>query len=166
MLHPSSLCHPSPVTVGRRWGVIVACAVFCVGVALQTASISVPVFAVGRVFAGLGVGMASCLVPRYQSECAPKWIRGAVVACYQWAITIGLLVAAVVVNATQNFSDASSYRIPINPNHRLDGWAGFGRLPESLGRKPFFAGNCLPHIGTNNNCLSSFCLIKTCTQKP
>jgi hypothetical protein len=35
------------------------------------------------------------------------------VACYQWAITIGLLVAAIVVNATQDINNASSYRIPI-----------------------------------------------------
>ncbi|KNE87698.1 hypothetical protein PSTG_18911, partial [Puccinia striiformis f. sp. tritici PST-78] len=57
--------------------------------------------------------MTSCLVPMYQSECAPKWIRGAVVACYQWAITIGLLVAAIVVNATKDIDNASAYRIPI-----------------------------------------------------
>ncbi|WAQ88257.1 hypothetical protein PtA15_9A384 [Puccinia triticina] len=37
-----------------------------------------------------------------------------------------------------------------NPNHRLDGWAGFGRLPESLGRKPFRVGNRLPHISISN----------------
>ena len=42
-----------------------------------------------------------------------KWIRGAVVACYLWSITIGLLVAGIVVSATQNIDNASSYRIPI-----------------------------------------------------
>lgn len=34
-------------------------------------------------FAGLGVGGTSCLVPMYQSECAPKHIRGGIVAAYQ-----------------------------------------------------------------------------------
>ena len=28
-----------------------------------------------RIFAGWGVGMVSILVPMYQSECSPKWIR-------------------------------------------------------------------------------------------
>lgn len=42
-----------------------------------------------------------------------KWIRGAVVACYQWAITIGLLFAAVVVKFTKERPDATCYRIPI-----------------------------------------------------
>ncbi|KAH9815798.1 general substrate transporter [Melampsora americana] len=107
------LAYPFGDILGRRWGVIASCAIFCIGVALQTASTTIPVFAVGRVFAGLGVGLTSCLVPMYQSECAPKWIRGAVVAAYQWAITIGLLIAAVVVNATKDRPDPSCYRIPI-----------------------------------------------------
>lgn len=54
-----------------------------------------------------------CLVPLYQSETAPKWIRGVIVGCYQLAITIGLLLAAVVDNATQGRADTGSYRIPI-----------------------------------------------------
>lgn len=34
--------------------------------------------------------------------------------------------------------------------HRLDGWAGFGRLPDSLGRKPFRVGNRLPNINLDS----------------
>ncbi|KAF5350211.1 hypothetical protein D9758_007861 [Tetrapyrgos nigripes] len=99
--------------IGRRYGIIIGCCVFNIGVAMQTASTAVPLFSAGRVFAGLGVGIVSCLVPMYQSECAPKWIRGAIVACYQWAITIGLLVAAIVNNATKDMDSHAAYRIPI-----------------------------------------------------
>lgn len=49
----------------------------------------------------------------YQSECAPKHIRGAIVAAYQWMITIGLLIAAVIVNGTKDIDGAACYRIPI-----------------------------------------------------
>jgi SP family sugar:H+ symporter-like MFS transporter len=49
----------------------------------------------------------------YQSETAPKWIRGVIVGSYQFAITIGLLLAAIVNNSTQNRMDSGSYRIPI-----------------------------------------------------
>lgn len=49
----------------------------------------------------------------YQSECAPKWIRGAVVSCYQWAITIGILLASVFNNATKNRQNHSAWQIPI-----------------------------------------------------
>ncbi|KAH9472019.1 hypothetical protein Pst134EA_002648 [Puccinia striiformis f. sp. tritici] len=127
------LAYPIGDRYGRRIGIMIACAIFSVGVALQTASSTIPLFVVGRVFAGLGVGVASCLVPMYQSECAPKWIRGGVVACYQWAITIGLLVASVTVNATKDFDSANSYRIPIGIQFV---WAailviGLTVLPES-----------------------------------
>ncbi|KAL1691222.1 general substrate transporter [Schizophyllum commune] len=98
--------------IGRKWGTVFSCLVFCVGVAMQTGSTSIALYVVGRVFAGLGVGLVSTLVPMYQSECAPKWIRGAVVSGYQWTITIGLLLAAIVNNATKNRDDASSWRIP------------------------------------------------------
>jgi sugar porter (SP) family MFS transporter len=57
--------------------------------------------------------MVSALIPLYQSETAPKWIRGTVVGAYQWAITIGLLIAAIVDNATKDRDDTGSYRIPI-----------------------------------------------------
>ncbi len=52
-------------------------------------------------------------VPLYQSETAPKWIRGFIVGAYQWAITIGLLLAAIVNNATANRDDTGCYRIPV-----------------------------------------------------
>lgn len=42
----------------------------------------------------------------YQSETLPKWIRGAVVGCYQLCITIGLFLAAIVNYATQHRNDS------------------------------------------------------------
>ncbi|EGN96652.1 hypothetical protein SERLA73DRAFT_140303 [Serpula lacrymans var. lacrymans S7.3] len=104
---------PAADILGRKWGIIFSGLVFCIGVAMQTASTAMPLFVVGRVFAGLGVGLISVLIPMYQSECSPKWIRGAVVSAYQWAITIGLLLASVVNNATQARNNHSSYQIPI-----------------------------------------------------
>jgi len=91
-------------------GLIFACLIFSIGVAFQTAATEIALFVVGRVVAGLGVGLVSCLVPMYQSECSPKWIRGAVVSCYQWAITIGLLLAACANEGQKDKPDASGYR--------------------------------------------------------
>jgi SP family sugar:H+ symporter-like MFS transporter len=118
---------------GRKWSIVFACLVFSVGVAMQTAAVHIPLFVVGRVIAGLGVGIVSCLVPLYQSECSPKWIRGAVVALYQWAITIGILLASVINNATQARASHAAYRIPISVQFV---WAfilavGMAVLPES-----------------------------------
>lgn len=47
---------------------------------------------VGRIVAGISVGIASAIVPVYQAEIAPKEIRGRVVSLQQWAITWGILI--------------------------------------------------------------------------
>ncbi|KAJ9490736.1 hypothetical protein VN97_g2518 [Penicillium thymicola] len=104
---------PVADTVGRRWGMIIESVVFVFGVILQTISTSIPLFVAGRFFAGLGVGLLSATIPLYQSETAPKWIRGTIVGAYQLAITIGLLLAAIVNNATKDRDDTGCYRIPI-----------------------------------------------------
>ncbi|KAK3074176.1 Plasma membrane low glucose sensor [Teratosphaeriaceae sp. CCFEE 6253] len=108
------LAAPLADSVGRKLGLISSCGiVFNLGVILQTASTAQPMFIAGRFFAGLGVGLVSAQIPLYQSETAPAWIRGAIVGCYQLAITIGLFLAAIVNYSTQNRPNSSSYRIPI-----------------------------------------------------
>lgn len=57
--------------------------------------------------------LTRCTVPLYQSETAPKWIRGTIVGAYQLAITLGLLLAAIVNNSTKNRVDTGCYRIPV-----------------------------------------------------
>lgn len=104
---------PIADTLGRRFGMIFNTGVFTLGVILQCAATAIPMLVAGRFFAGLGVGLLSATIPLYQSETAPKWIRGTIVGCYQWAITIGLLIAAIVLNSTKNRNDTGSYRIPI-----------------------------------------------------
>lgn len=100
--------------LGRRIGLILSCAlVFNLGVIMQTAATSQPLFIAGRFFAGFGVGLVSAMIPMYQSETSPKWIRGTVVGAYQLAITIGLFLAAIVNNSTQHRNDTGSYRIPV-----------------------------------------------------
>ncbi|SCU77367.1 LANO_0A00188g1_1 [Lachancea nothofagi CBS 11611] len=100
-------------TLGRRLGLIISTIIFTVGVVLQIAATEQNLLIVGRVIAGAGVGVLSAIVPLYQAEASPKWIRGAVTSCYQWAITIGLLLAACVNQGTHARNDTGSYRIPI-----------------------------------------------------
>jgi MFS family permease len=83
------LAAPTADILGRKYGLMASAAiVFNLGVILQVASTTQPLFIAGRFFAGLGVGLISAIVPLYQSETAPKWIRGTIVGAYQWAITI------------------------------------------------------------------------------
>ena len=44
---------------------------------------------------------------------APKAVRGALVAGYQFCITIGILLASVVVYVTKDIDNTGQYRIPI-----------------------------------------------------
>lgn len=99
--------------IGRRPTVMLSCLVFAFGVAIQVASANVGTLVAGRVIAGLGVGGVSSTVILYVSEISPKKVRGMLVSIYQWAITIGLLVAACVDEGTKNMNNRSSYRIPI-----------------------------------------------------
>lgn len=99
---------------GRKYGIALSCLIpFNLGVALQVAATSQPLFIAGRFFAGLGVGLVSVQVPMYQAETLPAWIRGFVIGSYQLCITIGLLLASLVNYATQNRADSGSYRIPL-----------------------------------------------------
>jgi len=107
------LAAPFADSLGRKWSIVVSCLVFTVGIALQTAAAALPVFVVGRVFGGLGIGLASTLVPLYQSECSPKWIRGAIISFYQWVIALGILISNVLTNTTKDRPNHSAYRIPI-----------------------------------------------------
>jgi predicted MFS family arabinose efflux permease len=47
----------------------------------------------------------------YQSECSPKNIRGLIVGMYQLAITIGALLAAIVLNSTKNENSHAAWRV-------------------------------------------------------
>jgi MFS family permease len=47
---------------------------------------------VGRLIAGGGVGFISAIIILYMSEIAPKKVRGALVAGYQFCITIGIVL--------------------------------------------------------------------------
>ncbi len=59
-----------------------------------------------RFLGGLGIGMASMLCPLYIAEIAPPERRGRLVAFYQVAITLGILVAYFVDAALLRLSDA------------------------------------------------------------
>jgi sugar porter (SP) family MFS transporter len=103
------------------------------GVILQVASAGLGLIVAGRLIAGIGVGFESAIVILYMSEICPKKVRGALVAGYQFAITLGLLISACVNYGVQNRTDSGEYRIPIGIQFA---WGiilgtGIAMLPES-----------------------------------
>ncbi|OBT64847.1 hypothetical protein VE03_06428 [Pseudogymnoascus sp. 23342-1-I1] len=99
--------------LGRRRALMIAVGVFSIGVTLQVASMALPLYVAGRFVAGVGVGMISVIVPLYQSEMAPKWVRGVLVSTYQLAITVGLLIAAMVEYLSNGINGPASFQIPV-----------------------------------------------------
>jgi sugar porter (SP) family MFS transporter len=102
--------------IGRKWTVIAGCAIYMLGVVIQMITgpgHGLGVIVAGRLIAGLGVGFESAVVILYMSEICPRKVRGALVAGYQFCITIGILLASCVDYATENRNDTGSYRIPI-----------------------------------------------------
>ncbi|KAH8671343.1 general substrate transporter [Xylariales sp. PMI_506] len=99
--------------IGRRFTVVAGCAIFLVGVILQTASAGLGLIVAGRLVAGFGVGFVSAILILYMSEIAPRKVRGAIVSGYQFCVTIGLLLASAIDYGTQDRTDSGSYRIPI-----------------------------------------------------
>jgi len=69
----------------------------------------------------------------YQSECAPKSVRGLIVGLYQLAITIGALLSGIVLNATKDEQTHASWRTPIAVQFAWAAILGGGMLllPES-----------------------------------
>ncbi|KAF7540799.1 hypothetical protein G7Z17_g12101 [Cylindrodendrum hubeiense] len=76
----------------RKVALQISCILWIIGSTIQTAAQNVGMLCTGRVIAGFCVGIASAIVPVYQSEIAPKEIRGRVVSFQQWAITWGILI--------------------------------------------------------------------------
>jgi len=102
--------------IGRKWTVILGCLIYLIGCVIQMITgLGDPLGAIvaGRLIAGIGVGFESAIVILYMSEICPRKVRGALVAGYQFCITIGIMLASCVVYATQNRSDTGQYRIPI-----------------------------------------------------
>lgn len=90
--------------MGRRKVMITASIFFALGSFEQAASQVVRELVLGRLLVGLGVGMASMVVPTYLGECAPPSIRGRIVAINSLLITGGQVIAYVV--------DAAFYSLP------------------------------------------------------
>lgn len=103
--------------IGRRISVCLWSIVVSVGFVIQVASDDSWVqVMIGRLVAGWGVGALSLLVPMYQAETAPPWIRGALVCTYQLFITLGIFLAACFNYGTYEHQqdNSGSWRIVIS----------------------------------------------------
>lgn len=65
-----------------------------------------------RIIGGLGIGIVSIVSPMYISEISPAKIRGTMVALYQLAITVGLLLAYLINFAILSNAEGADFASP------------------------------------------------------
>ncbi|KAH0489420.1 hypothetical protein TgHK011_009851 [Trichoderma gracile] len=122
--------------VGRKPSISLWSLVVSIGFVIQIASVTAWYqVMIGRFVSGLGVGALSLLVPMYQAETAPAWIRGAMVCAYQLFITMGIFLAACFNYGTvkHQANSSASWRIVIGLGWIWTLVLGFGILlfPET-----------------------------------
>lgn len=81
---------------GRRFALLLADALFFLGAILMAVAPNPRVLISGRVFVGLGVGMASMTAPLYISESSPAKVRGALVSTNGFLITGGQFLSYLI----------------------------------------------------------------------
>jgi sugar porter (SP) family MFS transporter len=105
--------------LSRKYTIVLAVVVFCIGVIVQTTAKGPPSIYGGRFVTGLGVGSLSMAVPLYNSEISPPEVRGSLVALQQLAITFGIMVSFWIDYGTNYIGGAgptqkeAAWRVPL-----------------------------------------------------
>ncbi|KAL2265432.1 hypothetical protein VTJ83DRAFT_6532 [Remersonia thermophila] len=114
--------------IGRRKTILYGSCVFFVGGAMQSFAVSMAWLMAGRVFAGLGVGMLSTIVPVYQSEISPPHNRGKL-ACIEFTGNIIGYATSVWVDYFCGFIKSDlSWRLPLLMQCVMGALLGLGSL--------------------------------------
>ncbi len=115
---------------GRRAMLSAGAVLYVIGILGAAFTPNAGVLIAARVVLGLGVGIATAMIPVYLSEIAPALRRGSFTALFQVLITIGVLVASLISLA---LSPAGAWRwmfgLGVLPAAAM--FVGSLRLPES-----------------------------------
>lgn len=120
--------------IGRKLSISFWALLHIVGIIVQIATTDKWYqIALGRWVAGLGVGALSSVVPMYQSESAPRQVRGAMVSAFQLFVAFGIFISYIVNFGTQRIDSAASWRITMGIGFAWPLILGIGTLflPES-----------------------------------
>ncbi|KAI1076713.1 general substrate transporter [Whalleya microplaca] len=80
--------------LGRKKILMLSSFVFCIGAIIQTINThSLAAFYLARLISGVGLGVATVVVPMFNSEMMPKEIRAQVGSFFQWFYTFGIFMS-------------------------------------------------------------------------
>ncbi|KAL6850584.1 hypothetical protein ACO1O0_007708 [Amphichorda felina] len=122
---------PFTARFGRRWSIVLASAIFNVGAVIQTINThSLAAFYVARVVSGVGVGMATVIIPAYSAEMAPKSIRGVLGSFFQFFFTLGVMTSYWIdYGVSTHVPDSTrQWQIPVGLQLVPGGILGLGML--------------------------------------
>ena len=98
---------------GRTRMIALGSLIFGIGAALETTSVHLAMFIVGRLIKGAGEGMFLSTVYVLVAELAPAKRRGTVTNIAQIMISSGIVIGYFICYGTQNFSGSISWRLPL-----------------------------------------------------
>ncbi|KAI8369044.1 hypothetical protein BD560DRAFT_352574 [Blakeslea trispora] len=116
---------------GRKILVIVSSLIFIAGALILALAPSYGVLLFGRIVVGLGVGIASMIVPVYVSELSPKYMRGRLNTLNTLVLTFGQVVAYVMNIAFASVPNGWRYMFGIAGIPALFQFIIMPFLPES-----------------------------------
>ncbi|KAI0845459.1 putative MFS sugar transporter [Daldinia vernicosa] len=122
---------PFTARFGRRWSIALASLIFNIGGIIQVINThSLAAFYVARVISGIGVGMATVIIPMYSAEMAPKNIRGQLGSMFQFFFTLGVMTSYWVdYGVSQHLGPTTQqWQIPIGLQLVPGGILGLGML--------------------------------------
>ena len=109
---------------------MVASLIFIIGAMIETINThSLSAFYVGRVIAGVGLGIATVVIPIYSSEMAPAELRARIGCFFQLFFTFGILISYWVdygVKQGINDTSHSQWQVPIGLQMLPAAVLGFG----------------------------------------
>ncbi|TFK45873.1 general substrate transporter [Heliocybe sulcata] len=99
--------------IGRKRSIQIGAAFALWGCAMQAGANNFACLLIGRIVAGLAIGILSMTVPLYNTEIAPPKIRGFLVGLAQQLIGIGFIVANWVGYGSQYLDSNTQWRMPL-----------------------------------------------------
>ena len=122
--------------IGRKNTMLIAAILFCICAIGCAGSLEFWHLVAFRIIGGIGVGIVSIVSPIYISEISPADRRGTLVSLYQFAVTVGFLMAYIVnfiildISETRLFASSIANKLLVDEYWR--GMLGSGIFPSLL----------------------------------
>lgn len=119
--------------IGRKWTMALAALIFQIGAAIMTVAPSFQVLMIGRLLAGVGIGLGVMIAPVYIAEISPTVSRGSLTSFPEVFINLGILLGYVSNYAFKNLPAHINWRIMLAVGILPSVFIGFALfvIPES-----------------------------------